>query len=105
MDIVRVMDELVCTRRVEGLRHHALRIVRSAQGVVSVATDAVGAPVGSWVFATTGSAARLAMPDHTAITDLTICGIIDHWGQEGPAPVGTTNPPGLAGGAKPADRT
>lgn len=104
MDIVRVVDELVCTRRVPGLRHHALRVVRSAQGVVSVATDAVGAPVGSWVFATTGSAARLAMPDRTAITDLTICGIIDHWGADEGATVTTSNPLGLAGDAKPADR-
>jgi carboxysome peptide B len=82
MDIVRVIDELVCTRRVPGLGSASLRVVRSAQGVVSVATDAVGAPIGRWVFATTGSAARLAMPDPTCITDLTICGILDGWDDE-----------------------
>ncbi len=79
MDIVRVVDELVCTRRVPGLGQASLRVVCSAQGVVSVATDPVGAPVGRWVFATTGTAARLAMPDPACITDLTICGIIDQW--------------------------
>ncbi|MEW6693529.1 Ethanolamine utilization protein EutN [Tepidimonas thermarum] len=90
MDIVRVMDDLVCTRRVPGLGSASLRVVRSAQGVVSVATDPVGAPVGRWVFATTGSAARLAMPDPTCMTDLTICGIIDQWDEEVP-PVATAH--------------
>ena len=85
MDIVRVVEELVCTRRVPGLGQASLRVVRSAQGVLSVATDPVGAPVGRWVFATTGSAARLAMPDPTCITDLTICGIIDQWDDEAAA--------------------
>lgn len=79
MEIARVVSELVCTRRVPGLSHCGLRVVRTAQGMVSVATDAVGAPVGRWVFTTTGTAARLAMPDRATVTDLTICGIIDRW--------------------------
>ena len=36
-------------------------------------------PPGKWVFTCIGTAARLAMPDHDTLTDLTICGIIDGW--------------------------
>lgn len=79
MEILRVKGDLVCTQRVPGLGRASLRVLESAQGVVSVATDPVGAPPGRWVFATTGTAARLAMGDAGAITDLTICGLIDHW--------------------------
>jgi len=79
MDILRVVDELVCTRRVPGMQLCSLRVLKNAQGALSVATDPVGAPPGKWVFVTTGSAARLAMKDTTTITDLTICGIIDRW--------------------------
>jgi len=104
MDIMRVEDELVCTRRVPGLGSHALRVVRNAAGVVSVATDAVGAPVGRWVFATTGSAARLAMPGGVTMTDLTICGIIDQWGHD-EAPAVQQKYPGLAGIQHPATKT
>ncbi|MCU0956718.1 MAG: carboxysome peptide B [Hydrogenophaga sp.] len=104
MDILRVEDELVCTRRVPGLGSHALRVVRSTAGVVSVATDAVGAPVGRWVFATTGTAARLAMPGADTTTDLTICGIIDQWGHDDAPPVDAKDP-GLAGINHPATKT
>jgi ethanolamine utilization protein EutN len=79
MDIMRVRDELVCTRRVRGLQSASLRVMESQLGELSVATDPVGVPEGKWVFATSGSAARLAMNDHQVITDLTICGIIDQW--------------------------
>ena len=79
MEILRVVDELVCTRRVPGLKAASLRILASQQGVLSVATDPVGVPAGKWVFTTSGSAARLAMPDVKVTTDLTICGIIDNW--------------------------
>lgn len=105
MDILRVEDELVCTRRVPGLGSHALRVVRSAAGVLSVATDAVGAPVGRWVFATTGSAARLAMPDGATTTDLTICGIIDPRGDSDDESPGQQKNPGLAGIKHPATKT
>jgi ethanolamine utilization protein EutN len=79
MDIMRVKDELVCTRRVAGLQSASLRLMEGQQGELSVATDAVGVPEGKWVFTASGSAARLAMSDTQVITDLTICGIIDQW--------------------------
>lgn len=79
MMIQQVIDDLVCTRRNPGLGPVSLRVVRDLQGVISVATDAVNAPVGRWVITNTGSAARLSMPDRLTCTDLTICGIIDHW--------------------------
>lgn len=79
MEILRVRDELVCTRRVPGLQAASLRVLESAQGALSVATDAVGVPAGKWVFTTSGTAARLAMGDPRVITDLSICGIIDRW--------------------------
>ena len=80
MDILRVMDELVCSRRVPGLGQASLRVLEGQDGSLSVATDPVGASTGCWVFATMGTAARLAMGgDGRCITDLSICGIVDHW--------------------------
>ncbi|MCX7945930.1 MAG: carboxysome peptide B [Hydrogenophilus sp.] len=79
MEIFQVVDELVCTRRVPGLKSAVLRVLRDQKGGIAVATDPVSAPVGAWVFATAGTAARVAMPDPALITDLTICGIIDEW--------------------------
>lgn len=79
MEIMRVKDELVCTRRVPGLQQSSLRVLENEQGILSVATDPVGVPTGKWVFTTSGSAARLAMRDPKVITDLTIGGIIDQW--------------------------
>lgn len=79
MEIMRVVDELVCTQRVPGLKASSLRVLENEQGMLSVATDPVGVPAGKWVFTTSGSAARLAMSDPKVITDLTICGIIDLW--------------------------
>lgn len=79
MEIMRVKDDLVCTRRVPGLKTTSLRVLESQKGALLVATDPVGVPVGKWVFTTSGSAARLAMPDVKVMTDLTICGIIDNW--------------------------
>ena len=79
MEIMLVRDELVCTRRVQGLQSASLRVLESQLGELSVATDAVGVPEGKWVFTTSGSAARFAMSDNKVITDLTICGIIDQW--------------------------
>lgn len=79
MDIWRVVDELVCTRRVPQLGTASLRVLRSDRGEIAVATDPVGAPPGVWVFTTLGSAARYAMGDESIVTDLAICGIIDAW--------------------------
>ena len=79
MEIMRVKDELVCTRRVPGLGTEDLRILESQSGALSVAVDPVGAPAGSWVLTTSGSAARYALKNPENLTDLTICGIIDQW--------------------------
>ncbi|MGG7054488.1 carboxysome peptide B [Nitrosomonas sp. ANs5] len=81
MEIMRVKDELVCTRRVAGLRASSLRVLENQAGKLLVATDPVGVPTGKWVITTSGSAARMAMPDVTIMTDLTICGIIDNWSE------------------------
>lgn len=79
MEIMRVMDDLVCTRRVPGLKTASLRVLATQAGGLMVASDPVGVPVGKWVFTSSGSAARWAMKDYEVTTDLTICGIIDHW--------------------------
>lgn len=79
MEIMRVKDELVCTRRVPGLQTSSLRVLETLKGGLLVATDPVGVPPGKWVFTTSGSAARYAMSDPKIQTDLTICGIIDNW--------------------------
>ena len=83
MEIMQVAGSLVCTQRVDGLGHMNLRILRTSKGKLSVAVDPVGASVGNWVFTTSGSAARLACPDPTVQTDLTIGGIIDFWEPDG----------------------
>ena len=79
MEIMRVKDELVCTRRIPGLKAASLRVLENQAGGLLVASDPVGVPVGKWVFTASGSAARWAMPDSNVMTDLTICGIIDNW--------------------------
>jgi len=79
MEIMRVLGDLVCTQRIPGLQSASLRLLENNKGVRLVATDPVGVPPGKWVFTNVGSAARLAMPDVTVMTDLTICGIIDDW--------------------------
>ena len=79
MEIMRVKDELVCTRRVPGLKASSLRVLESQSGSLMVASDPVGVPIGKWVFTASGSAARWAMPDPDTMTDLTVCGIIDNW--------------------------
>ena len=81
MEIMRVKDEIVCTRRVSGLKAVSLRVLESQSGESIVATDPVGVPIGKWVFTASRSAARMAMPDKTILTDLTICGIIDNWNE------------------------
>jgi len=79
MEIMRVKDELVCTRRAEGLQTASLRVLESQSGGLMVASDPVGVPIGKWVFTASGSAARWAMPNPDVMTDLTVCGIIDNW--------------------------
>ncbi|MHB1176343.1 MAG: carboxysome peptide B [Sulfuriferula sp.] len=79
MEIMRVVSELVATRRVAGLQNSSLRVLEDVKGKLSVACDPVGAPPGKWVITTGGSAARIATGDRAILTDLTICGIIDAW--------------------------
>jgi carboxysome peptide B len=79
MDILQVEAPLVCTSRVDGLKHISLRVLRDATGKQVVAVDPVGAREGNWVFTSSGSAARHAAGDFEILTDLTIAGIIDFW--------------------------
>ena len=79
MDILQVESALVCTNRVEGLKHISLRVLRDVNGRQHVAVDPVGAREGNWVFTLSGSAARYAAGDFGVLTDLTIGGIIDFW--------------------------
>ena len=83
MEILRVEAPLVCTRRVEGLQHLSLRVLRDGNGKRQVAVDPVGARTGNWVFTVNGSAARYAVGDFSVLTDLTIAGIIDNWENAG----------------------
>jgi len=82
MQILQVEGSLVCTSRIEGMKHSVFRIVRDANGKRQVATDPVGAKPGNWVFLASGSAARYAAGDFEILTDLTIAGIIDEWPPE-----------------------
>lgn len=79
MDIFRVEAPLVCTRRIPGLKHSSLRVLRDSRGRLQVAVDPVGTREGNYVFTVLGSAARYAAGDFEILTDLTIGGIIDHW--------------------------
>ena len=79
MEIMRVVSDLVATRRVPGLMNASLRVLEDVQGKFSVACDPVGTPPGKWVITASGTAARLATGDKEMLTDLTICGIIDSW--------------------------
>lgn len=82
MDIYQVESQLVCTRRVDGLKHVSLRVLRDTNGKRQVAVDPVGARNGNHVFTVSGSAARYAVGDFGVLTDLTIGGIIDFWNDE-----------------------
>jgi carboxysome peptide B len=79
VQILQVEGSLVCTSRIEGMKHSVFRVVRDASGQRQAATDPVGAKPGDWVFLASGSAARFAAGDFEILTDLTIAGIIDQW--------------------------
>ncbi len=79
MEIMRVVSDLVMTRRIPGLQNASLRVLEDLQGKLSVGCDPVGVPPGKWVFTSGGSAARLATGYYDTLTDLTIMGIIDAW--------------------------
>jgi ethanolamine utilization protein EutN len=108
VEIMRVIDELVVTRRVPGLFTASLRILADHKGNLNVAVDPVGAHPGNWVFTISGSAARYALDNNKITTDLTIGGIIDHWddddgiskGAEKKTGAGRTEEKGSAGSRK-----
>lgn len=79
MEIMRVVSDLVCTRRIPGLFNASLRVLADQKGALAVAVDPVGVPQGKWVFTAGGSAARYGAGDYRILTDLTILGIIDQW--------------------------
>ena len=79
MEIMRVVSDLVCTRRIPGLFNASLRVLADQKGSLAVAVDPVGVPEGKWVFTAGGSAARYGAGDYRILTDLTILGIIDQW--------------------------
>jgi carboxysome peptide B len=79
MEIMRVVADLVCTRRIPGLFSASLRVLADQKGALAVAVDPVGVPEGKWVFTAGGSAARYGAGDYRILTDLTILGIIDQW--------------------------
>ena len=83
MEIMQVTGSLVCTQRIEGLRHCNLRVLRNTKGKLSVAVDPIGAMPGNWVFTASGYAARFATGNPDIQTDLTIGGIIDLWDPDG----------------------
>jgi len=96
MEIFQVESPLVCTRRIDGLKHISLRVLRSAGGKRQVAVDPVGARYGNHVFTVSGSAARYAAGDFGVLTDLTIGGIIDRWEEEtAPVDASMQAPPGV----------
>lgn len=82
MEILQVVSDLVCTRRIPGLSNTSLRVLADDKGKLSVAVDPVGVPPGKWVFTAGGSAARYGAGDYRILTDLTILGIIDQWDAE-----------------------
>jgi len=79
MNIHRVAQPLVLTRRLEGMGQLPLKVLVGAGGDVTVAMDPVGVRDGDWVFTIAFSAARAAAGDSQLLTDLTIGGIIDNW--------------------------
>ena len=82
MQIVRVVSDLVTTKRTFWLSAKALRVVEDASGNLEVALDPLGAKIGDFVFTIGVSAARIAAGNPKITTDLTIGGIIDHWDEQ-----------------------
>ena len=82
MEIQRIVRDLVTTKRDSWLAAKSLRVVEDASGALSVALDPIGCKPGDFVITMGGTAARLATDDRRITTDLTIGGIIDHWGED-----------------------
>jgi carboxysome peptide B len=79
MQILRVVRDLVTTKRNFWLASKSLRVVEDARGHLEVALDPIGAKPGDFVVTIGLSAARIAAGNPKITTDLTIAAIIDHW--------------------------
>jgi len=82
MEIMRVVRDLVTTKRVPNLATKSLRVVEDYKGNLQVALDAVGCRPGDFVITIGISAARIAAGDPRITTDMTIGGIIDQWSEQ-----------------------
>lgn len=82
MEIMRVVRDLVTTKRNFWLASKALRVVEDYKGNLQVALDPIGCKPGDYVITIGISAARIAAGNPNITTDMTIGGIIDHWSAE-----------------------
>lgn len=78
----KVVGTIVSTRKVESLvgsKFMEVQLYKNGKGTNEylVAIDIVGAGIGEMVLITTGSGARLALPNTTMPCDAAIVGIID----------------------------
>jgi carboxysome peptide B len=81
MEIMRVVRDLVTTKRNFWLAAKALRVVEDQQGNLQVALDPIGCKPGDFVITIGISAARIAAGNPKITTDMTIGGIIDQWSE------------------------
>ncbi|MFZ5620593.1 MAG: carboxysome peptide B [Pseudomonadota bacterium] len=82
MEIMRVVRDLVTTKRNFWLAAKSLRVVEDYKGNLQVALDPIGCKPGDFVVTIGISAARYAAGNPKITTDMTIGGIIDHWSEE-----------------------
>lgn len=82
MEIMRVVRDLVTTKRNFWLAAKSLRVVEDYKGNLQVALDPIGCKPGDFVVTIGISAARIAAGNPKITTDMTIGGIIDQWSEE-----------------------
>ena len=82
MEIMRVVRDLVTTKRNFWLAAKSLRVVEDHLGNLQVALDPIGCKPGDFVITIGISAARIAAGNPKITTDMTIGGIIDEWSEE-----------------------
>ena len=82
MEIMRVVRDLVTTKRIHNLATMSMRVVEDKLGYQQVAVDPVGCRPGDFVITVATSAARHATGDPSVTTDMTINGIIDYWSEQ-----------------------
>lgn len=82
MEIMRVVRDLVTTKRNFWLAAKSLRVVEDYNGNLQVALDPIGCKPGDFVVTIGISAARYAAGNPKITTDMTIGGIIDQWSEE-----------------------